>query len=114
MKTISEGKLSGLNTLSSHTFVMRRNLFHQQLSRRPTTTCATTISMENLGLDIESQPDTSSEIVVRDESGNSEIDVATNVLMCSFEDQGTGSQEARDEEGNNLLRCLRLFILIFK
>ncbi|KAK2628471.1 hypothetical protein QTJ16_001574 [Diplocarpon rosae] len=57
---------------TTRTTGVRRNLFHQHLSRRPTTS-STSASAETLRLDIEPGSD-SSDIVIRDQNGDFEIE----------------------------------------
>jgi len=72
---------------------VRRNLFHQHLSRRPTTS-STSTSTETLRLDIEPESD-SSEIVIRDKNGEFEIG---DLPMTSFDDEQEEGGDARDDE----------------
>lgn len=61
---------------------VRRNLFHQHLSRRPTSVSAST-STETLRLDAEPEMDTS-DIVVRDKNGDFDVGDA---LIPPLDDQ---------------------------
>jgi hypothetical protein len=70
---------------------VRRNLFHQHLSRRPTTSST---SAETLRLDIEPESDTS-EIVVRDKNGDFEI--GDPPVMQNFDDQEEAGDAHEDE-----------------
>jgi len=72
---------------------VRRNLFHQHLSRRPTTS-STSTSTETLRLDIEPESD-SSEIVIRDKNGEFEIG---DLPMTSFDDEHEEGADAQDDE----------------
>jgi hypothetical protein len=72
---------------------VRRNLFHQHLSRRPTTS-STSTSAETLRLDIEPESDTS-EIVVRDKNGDFEI--GDPPVMQNFDDQEEAGDAHEDE-----------------
>lgn len=56
---------------SLRTANVRRNLFHQHLSRRPTTS-STSTSAETLRLDHEHESETS-DIVIRDKNGDFEV-----------------------------------------
>jgi hypothetical protein len=62
---------SSSSTSRSTTTGVRRNLFHQHLSRRPTTS-STSTSAETLRLDNEHESETS-DIVIRDRNGDFEI-----------------------------------------
>ncbi|TVY16060.1 hypothetical protein LARI1_G003814 [Lachnellula arida] len=72
---------------------VRRNLFHQHLSRRPTTS-STSTSAETLRLDIEPELDTS-DIVIRDKNGEFEIG---DPPMGSFDEQEDGNGDAHEDE----------------
>ena len=80
----------------SATTSVRRNLFHQHLSRRPTTS-STSTSAETLRLDMDPESsDSSSEIVIRDQNGNFEIgDVGDNGF--DVHEEG-GADDALEEE----------------
>lgn len=71
---------------------VRRNLFHQHLSRRPTTS-STSTSTETLRLDIEPESD-SSEIVIRDKNGEYEIG---DLPMTAYDDEHEEG-DAQDDE----------------
>ena len=73
---------------------VRRNLFHQHLSRRPTTS-STSTSAETLRLDIEPDFD-SSEIVIRDKNGDFEIEDPSIEPFDDPEEGGGG--DALEEE----------------
>lgn len=77
---------------SSRTGGVRRNLFHQHLSRRPTTS-STSTSTETLRLDIEPESDTS-EIVIRDKNGEFGIE---DLPMTSPDEHEEGADEKDDE-----------------
>jgi hypothetical protein len=73
---------------------VRRNLFHQHLSRRPTTS-STSTSAETLRLDVDPESD-SSDIVIRDKNGEFEIG---DPPMQSFDDQEEGGNgDAQEDE----------------
>ncbi|KAF8865956.1 hypothetical protein BDZ45DRAFT_668364 [Acephala macrosclerotiorum] len=78
---------------SSRTGGVRRNLFHQHLSRRPTTS-STSTSTETLRLDIEPESDTS-EIVIRDKNGEFGIE---DLPMTSPDEHEEGADEKEDEK----------------
>ena len=71
---------------------VRRNLFHQHLSRRPTTS-STSTSAETLRLDADPESD-SSDIVIRDKNGNFEIG---DPPMQTFDEQEEGGDAQEDE-----------------
>src|SRR6266536_934328 len=77
-----ERRQAAASSTTNRTTGVRRNLFHQHLSRRPTTS-STSTSAETLRLDIEPDSDTS-EIVIRDKNGEFEIG---DPPMQSFEEQ---------------------------
>lgn len=73
---------------------VRRNLFHQHLSRRPTTS-STSTSAETLRLDIEPESGTS-DIVIRDKNGDFQIG---DPPLQSLDEQEEGAQgEAHEDE----------------
>ena len=73
---------------------VRRNLFHQHLSRRPTTS-STSSSAETLRLDVDPESD-SSDIVIRDKNGEFEIG---DPPMQSFDEQEEGGNgDAQEDE----------------
>jgi hypothetical protein len=76
---------------------VRRNLFHHQLSRRPTTS-STSTSAETLRLDIEHESD-NSDIVIRDKNGEFEIG---DPPMQSFDEQEEGNGDAQEDESEFL------------
>ncbi|KAI6716321.1 hypothetical protein JHW43_001099 [Diplocarpon mali] len=67
-----ERRQAASSSSTTRTTGVRRNLFHQHLSRRPTTS-STSASAETLRLDIEPESD-SSDIVIRDKNGDFEIE----------------------------------------
>jgi len=71
---------------------VRRNLFHQHLSRRPTTS-STSTSAETLRLDADPESD-SSDIVIRDKNGDFEIG---DPPMQTFDEQEEGGDAQEDE-----------------
>lgn len=75
---------------------VRRNLFHQHLQRRPTTSSAST-SSETLRLDGEGEAE-SPAIVIRDKNGNFEIG---DVPVQPFDEEAEGELHGRSrlEEG---------------
>jgi hypothetical protein len=78
---------------TTRTTGVRRNLFHQHLSRRPTTS-STSTSAETLRLDTgESE---NSDIVIRDQNGDFEIG---DLPMESADDpEEMGPEDAREDE----------------
>jgi len=72
---------------------VRRNLFHQHLSRRPTTS-STSTSAETLRLDNEQESETS-DIVVRDRNGDFEI---ADPPMTSEQEEGDHDEAQEDEK----------------
>lgn len=81
------------STTSRSTTSVRRNLFHQHLSRRPTTS-STSTSAETLRLDTEHESETS-DIVIRNKDGEFEIG---DPQMQGLDEQEDGEQTAQDEE----------------
>ena len=71
---------------------VRRNLFHQHLSRRPTTS-STSTSAETLRLDIEPESDTS-DIVIRDKNGDFETG---DPPIQNLDDQEEGNLAHEDD-----------------
>jgi hypothetical protein len=82
---------------SSRPTGVRRNLFHQHLSRRPTTS-STSTSAETLRLDIEADPETS-DIVIRDKNGD--FEVGDPPIPELDEQEETGNQEAQEDESTS-------------
>ncbi|KAH9215681.1 hypothetical protein DL95DRAFT_133307 [Leptodontidium sp. 2 PMI_412] len=73
---------------------VRRNLFQQHLTRRPTTS-STSTSAETLRLDVDHESD-SSDIVIRDKNGEFEIEDLP-IQPYDEQDEG-GSGEAQEDE----------------
>ncbi|KAL5319801.1 hypothetical protein ACEPPN_012858 [Leptodophora sp. 'Broadleaf-Isolate-01'] len=80
---------------------VRRNLFQQHLTRRPTTS-STSTSAETLRLDVDHESD-SSDIVIRDKNGEFEIEDLP-IQPYDEQDEG-GSGEAQEDE--KLLEAVR-------
>jgi hypothetical protein len=76
---------------------VRRNLFHQHLSRRPTTS-STSTSAETLRLDGEQESETS-DIVIRDRNGDFEI---ADPPMEPLDEQDEGGHEDFKEDESGL------------
>jgi len=76
---------------------VRRNLFHQHLSRRPTTS-STSTSAETLRLDVEADSETS-DIVIRDKNGD--FEVGDPPILELDEQEETGNQEAQEDESRS-------------
>ncbi|RDL35004.1 UPF0220 protein [Venustampulla echinocandica] len=81
------------STHSHRSTGVRRNLFHHQLSRRPTTS-STSTSAETVRLDVEHESDTS-DIVIRDKNGEFEIG---DPPMQSFDEQEEGGNDDTHED----------------
>jgi hypothetical protein len=79
------------STNSRSTTGVRRNLFHQHLSRRPTTS-STSTSAETLRLDNEHESETS-DIVIRNQDGEFEIG---DPQMQGLDEQEEGEQIAQE------------------
>ncbi|KAG0648581.1 hypothetical protein D0Z07_5184 [Hyphodiscus hymeniophilus] len=89
------------STSSRTTAGVRRNLFHQHLSRRPTTS-STSTSAETLRLDNEHESETS-DIVIRNKDGEFEIgDMQTQDL----DEQEEGGEDVREDE--KLLEAVKM------
>src|SRR5580692_4950289 len=82
---------------SSRPTGVRRNLFHQHLSRRPTTS-STSTSVETLRLDVEAESETS-DIVIRDKNGDFEI--GDPPIPELDEQEEMGNQEAQEDESTS-------------
>jgi hypothetical protein len=82
---------------SSRPIGVRRNLFHQHLSRRPTTS-STSTSAETLRLDVEANSETS-DIVIRDKNGD--FEVGDPPIPELDEQEDTGNQEAQEDESTS-------------
>jgi hypothetical protein len=72
---------------------VRRNLFHQHLSRRPTTS-STSTSAETLRLDTEHESETS-DIVIRNKDGEFEIG---DPQVQGLDEQEECGQDAQEDE----------------
>lgn len=72
---------------------VRRNLFQQHLTRRPTTS-STSTSAETLRLDVDHESD-SSDIVIRDKNGEFEIE---ELSVQPFDEQDEGVGEVGEDE----------------
>ena len=85
------------STSSSRSIGVRRNLFHHQLSRRPTTS-STSTSAETLRLDPDPGSDTS-DIVIRDQNGDFAIG---DPLLESLDEQEEGEHgDAHEDESTD-------------
>lgn len=73
---------------------VRRNLFHQHLSRRPTTS-STSTSAETLRLDVDPESD-SSDIVIRDKNG--EFEIGDPPIQSFDEQEEGGNGDALEDE----------------
>ena len=88
-------------SLSAHSSktTVRRNLFHHQLSRRPTST-STSMSGSTLQ---EPLPDNSSDIVVKDRNGNYQVDIPLlpplDEEQMQEEDEAAMEKESKVEIG---------------
>ena len=85
---------------SLRTANVRRNLFHQHLSRRPTTS-STSTSAETLRLDNEHESETS-DIVIRDKNGDFEVlDASTQDLdeEDDMDEEDPSVEKKEDESG---------------
>lgn len=77
---------------------VRRNLFHQHLSRRPTTS-STSTSAETLRLDSDHGSETA-DIVIRDKNGEFDI---SDPPMPTMDEAGDGAHvEAQEDESTPL------------
>jgi hypothetical protein len=96
-KSVSSSSRPPANSTSLH---VRRNLFHPQLSRRPTSastsTSATTMQ--------ESPPDNNSEIVIRNQNGDPSVQIP---LLPSIEDYQTPDDESTEKESRFDLSCIQ-------
>ena len=103
-----ERRQAASNSTTSRSTGVRRNLFHQHLSRRPTTS-STSTSAETLRLDIEPDSETS-DIVIRDKNGDFEVG---DPPMQSLDDQEEGGQgDAQEDESMAFAYMDRLMGLI--
>jgi len=82
---------------------VRRNLFHQHLSRRPTTS-STSTSAETLRLDTEHESETS-DIVIRDKNGDFEI--GDELIQIADDEQEERDRGDAQEDESELCRSLR-------
>jgi len=94
--------VSSTSRTTTGTTGVRRNLFHQHLSRRPTTS-STSTSTETLRLDIEPESD-SSEIVIRDKNGEFEIG---DLPMTTFDDHEETGDAHEDEKRQRLADAVK-------
>jgi len=83
-----------ITSTSRSTTSVRRNLFHQHLSRRPTTS-STSTSAETLRLDVDTEPE-SSDIVIRD--GNGDFEIGDPPLQSLDEPEERVQGEAQEDE----------------
>lgn len=81
------------STNSRSTTAVRRNLFHQHLSRRPTTS-STSTSAETLRLDTGHESETS-DIVIRNKDGEFEIG---DPQVQGLDEQEESGQDAQEDE----------------
>ncbi|KAH8588381.1 hypothetical protein B0O99DRAFT_639356 [Bisporella sp. PMI_857] len=84
------------STSSTRSTNVRRNLFHQHLSRRPTTS-STSTSAETLRLDNEHESETS-DIVIRDKNGDFEVLDASLVALDQDEAEEEDHERREDEK----------------
>lgn len=82
---------------------VRRNLFHHQLSRRPTTS-STSTSTETVRLDIEHESDTS-DIVIRDKNG--EFEIGDPPMQSLDEQEEGGNDDAQEDQSKKRLYSIR-------
>lgn len=82
------------STTNSRSTGVRRNLFHQHLSRRPTTS-STSTSAETLRLDNEHDLGTS-DIVIRDKNGD--FDIGDPPMQSLDEPEEGGQVDAQEDE----------------
>lgn len=88
---------------SSNRPSVRRNLFQQHLSRRPTTS-STSTSAETLRLDPPESESQASDLVRRDQNGDYEIgDPAVPLLDEQDEEMGNGGDVAEEESKSHLI-----------
>jgi hypothetical protein len=88
-----ERRAASSSTSNRSTTGVRRNLFHQHLSRRPTTS-STSTSAETVRLETEHDSETS-DIVIRNKDG--EFDIG-DPQMQSLDEQEEGSHDANEDE----------------
>lgn len=84
---------------------VRRNLFHQHLSRRPTTS-STSTSAETLRLEVESNSDTS-DIVIRDKNGDFEVGDPHIQSLDEPDEAGHGDALEDEKERQRLLDAVK-------
>ncbi|PMD28400.1 hypothetical protein NA56DRAFT_640050 [Hyaloscypha hepaticicola] len=84
---------------------VRRNLFHQHLSRRPTTS-STSTSAETLRLDVDPESD-SSDIVIRDKNGEFEIGDPPIQSFDEQEEGGNGDAQEDEKERQRLADAVK-------
>ncbi|RDW89528.1 UPF0220 protein [Coleophoma cylindrospora] len=84
---------------------VRRNLFHQHLSRRPTTS-STSTSAETLRLDLEPDSGTS-DIVIRDKNGDIQICDPPLQSLDETEDGAMGDAHEDEKERQRLADAVR-------
>jgi len=94
---------SGLT--ASRTAGVRRNLFHQHLSRRPTTS-STSTSAETLRLETEPESETS-DIVIRDKNGDFELGDPPIQPLDDQDDCGNGEQQEDEKERQRLADAVK-------
>ena len=95
-----ERRQAAANSTSRSTTGVRRNLFHQHLSRRPTTS-STSTSAETLRLDTEHESETS-DIVIRNKDG--EFEIGDPQMQGLDEQEEDGEQNAQEDE-SMFFRC---------
>jgi hypothetical protein len=83
-----ERRQAASSSSNNRSIGVRRNLFHQHLSRRPTTS-STSTSAETLRLDADHGLETS-DIVIRDKNGDFEIGEPQMQSLDEPEDGGRG------------------------
>jgi len=98
-----ERRQAASNSSTSRSTGVRRNLFHQHLSRRPTTS-STSTSAETLRLDTEHESETS-DIVIRDKNGDFEI--GDELMQIVDDEQEEGGQGDVQEDESESLSCRR-------
>ncbi|KAL3427096.1 hypothetical protein PVAG01_00605 [Phlyctema vagabunda] len=93
------------STATSRGTGVRRNLFHQHLSRRPTTS-STSTSAETLRLDLEPESGTS-DIVIRDKNGDIQICDPPLQSLDEHEDGASGDGHDEEKERQRLADAVR-------
>jgi hypothetical protein len=95
IQTMPERRQATATTATHPRTGVRRNLFHHQLSRRPTTS-STSTSAETLHLDTNENDDMdNSDIVIRNQNGEFEIG---DPPMQSFDESEEGGGDTVDDE----------------